>query len=135
MAEHEERNDFITGPKSRDGVVRSACTVPDTWAKDKENDLAEHTDNRTQRPTERCCPQCGEPISRHACPIAVKVVHDLYIAPGTSTADVLAEIGLGEEYSLLNREDVPFSKDHDIHAACLAGEDFFAVCDWDECDA
>jgi hypothetical protein len=95
----------------------------------KENQMPENTDNRPQRPSERCCRQCGEPISCQACYIAVKAVHDLHIPPGTSTADVLAEIGLREEYSLVNDGGVPFTLDQHIHAACLHGEEFFAVCE------
>ncbi len=64
----------------------------------------------------------------HASPIAVNVTRVLYIVPGATPNDVLAELELEAEYSLVDGEGVPFTGNQDIHAAYLEGEEFFAVC-------
>ncbi|MFZ2874506.1 MAG: hypothetical protein WAZ94_08480 [Phycisphaerales bacterium] len=53
-------------------------------------------------------------------------VHDLAVAPSTSTADVRRQINLPPEYLLSKRDGLPFGEQEDIWSRVQPGEKLFA---------
>jgi len=51
--------------------------------------------------------------------------HDLQIAPGTTTRDICAQLGLGDHYLISKRGAEPFGDDENIYGAITDGEKLF----------